>query len=295
MGQTAEELLNSLTDEQIAAYTVDPANEEHIVVGADRFIIVPESLKRIAVQFDHDIETVTFDCPRYWDGHDMSEMKVYVNYMRADGVLGMYWAETVTIDETDSNIMHFDWTISREATLVEGALTFLVCTKKTDQEGTESNHWNSELNTEMYVSKGLECAEVAISNYPEIITQLLTRMDYVEEIATPENMQNYVNDYLDKNPETPDTIRNYLYEYMYTHYPTTYEAMQEYISIYLDEHPPLLVIGPEKPGVKCVWFNTSDTQADSSSTYKFLANDPREAMYARVVDEDKDIFDFDIV
>ena len=61
MGQTAEELLDSLSEEEISAYTADSATEEHIVVGADRFITVPDSLKRIAVQFDHNIETVTFD------------------------------------------------------------------------------------------------------------------------------------------------------------------------------------------------------------------------------------------
>ena len=32
----ADELLNSLSDKQIAAYTVDPSTEEHIVVGDEQ-------------------------------------------------------------------------------------------------------------------------------------------------------------------------------------------------------------------------------------------------------------------
>ena len=177
MGQTAEELLNSLTEDQIAAYTADPASEEHIIVGADRVITVPDSLKRIAVQFDHNIETVTFDCPRYWDGHDMSKMAIYINYMRQDNARGSYAATNVTIDETDDKIMHFDWTISGNVTEVKGNISFLICIKKTDDEGLETNHWNSELNQEMTVSQGLECEESIFEQYPDLITQLLLKMD----------------------------------------------------------------------------------------------------------------------
>ena len=57
----AEELLNSLS----AGDTTETAIEGHIVIGNDRFITVPEEPKRIGVQYDHNIETVTFDCPRY--------------------------------------------------------------------------------------------------------------------------------------------------------------------------------------------------------------------------------------
>ena len=132
MGQTAEELLDSLTNDQIALYSADSSTEPHIVIDSNRYITVPEQLKRIAVQFDNNIETVTFDCPRYWDGHDLSQMKVYINYLRKDNVRGMYWAENVTIDETDNTIMHFNWEISKNATLVKGPLSFLVCINRNE-------------------------------------------------------------------------------------------------------------------------------------------------------------------
>lgn len=179
----AEELLDSLSENDISAYTAEPEVEPHIIIGSDRFITVPDMLKRIAVQFDHNIETVTFDCPRYWDEHDMSEMKVFINYMRADGFAGSYYAETVTIDENDSNIMHFDWTIKEEVTLVKGALSFLVCIKKTDDGGILENHWNSELNKDMYISAGMNCQESILSEYPDIVTDLLTRMENVESVV----------------------------------------------------------------------------------------------------------------
>lgn len=173
----AEDLLNSLTVDDIALYTAEPETEGHIIIGTNRFITVPEKLKRIAVQYDHDIETVTFDCPRYWDGIDMSEMKIYINYKRPDGNVGMYLAKNVVVDSLDNNIIHFDWTISRNVTSVKGTLSFLVCIKKTDDKGFETNHWNSEINSDMYISPGFECNSPITDKYPDVITYILTTLD----------------------------------------------------------------------------------------------------------------------
>ena len=78
---------------QVAAsgtYTTTQNNEPHILIGKDRVINVPMSLRRLGVMNDHNIETVTFDCPRYWDGVDMSNMRVYIDYTRSDKVIGSY-------------------------------------------------------------------------------------------------------------------------------------------------------------------------------------------------------------
>ena len=180
----AEELLNTLVgdDSSPVLRLANPETEPHIVVGDDRFIAVPKELQRIAVQFDHDVETVTFDCPRYWDGLDMSQLFVYINYMRKDRITGCYKATNVTVDETDSNIMHFDWTISKNVSQVKGELRFLVCIKKADEEGNEVNHWNSELNTEMYVSEGLETGDAIVARYPDIILQWEADVQEVKDI-----------------------------------------------------------------------------------------------------------------
>ena len=167
---TANELLKSITNSEA---------EGHIVIGIDRHIIVPAALKRIAVQYDHNVETVTFDCPRYWDELDMSKMAIYINYMRSDGYADRYPVTNVTVD---NNIMHFNWTISRNVTEVKGVITFLVCVKKTDAEGNEVNHWNSELCQDMFVSEGMETEEQISDLSSDLVTQLLLRMDSVEQI-----------------------------------------------------------------------------------------------------------------
>lgn len=177
-----DELLNTVVEEgEASVSTVEP----HITIGRDRVIHVPEQLRRLGVKKDHNIETVTFDCIRHWDGHDMSEMTVYIVYQTPDGIPELYPTPKPVVDETDDSIMHFDWTISRNVTSVPGQLKIQVCVKKTDGEGNEANHWNSEPNDECYISDGLDCdAEDTSSNkYPDLITDLIERMDKVENTA----------------------------------------------------------------------------------------------------------------
>ena len=166
--------LNGMSDDDIALYLADNAvGEEHIVIDENRKVIVPDSLKRIAVQHDHNIETVTFDCPRYWDGHDLSKMMIYINHLCPSGALGCTVATDIKVDETDMNVMHFDWTISECVTINEGYITFLVCAKTQDADGTNRHHWNSEICKDMYVSEGLELPEDFMDTHPDVLTQVL--------------------------------------------------------------------------------------------------------------------------
>lgn len=168
----AEKLLDSLSDGEPVVHLADQLTEGHIVIDADRIITVPDELKRLAVQYDHNIETVMFDCPRYWDEHDMSKMSIYINYLRVDGFSGTYRADNVEVDTEDSSIMHFNWTISKNVTMMAGKLVFIVCIRKIDTDGNEKNHWNSELCKDCYVSDGLEYAGENLEEvYPDLIEQ----------------------------------------------------------------------------------------------------------------------------
>lgn len=179
---SAEDVLNSLDENDPALYAVTTSDtNQHIVIGEDRFITVPPELKKIAVQHDHNMKTVTFDCPRYQNGEDMSGMQIFISYRRSDGKKGSYIADNVSVDQSDSSIIHFDWTITKYASYANGPLIFLVCVKKSDDEGNELNHWNSELNKDMHVSEGMEVDVLTEEPYPDLITQMLTRLDDVED------------------------------------------------------------------------------------------------------------------
>lgn len=168
----ATELLDALTEGEATAYTASPETEEHIIVNADRTITVPASLKRIAVQHDHNIETVTFDCPRYWDEHDMSTMVVYINYKlpNSEDVIP-YLAINKHVDPEDPSMMHFSWRIGKEMTHTFGALKFSVCIQAVDENGEETAHWNAEPNKDLYISEGME---PTTNHEPEIVTNMAT-------------------------------------------------------------------------------------------------------------------------
>lgn len=176
----AENLLSTIAEEDWPSVDSTHETEPMIIIDENRVIHVPAELRRIAVQHDHNIEMVWFKCPRYWDSWDLSEMAVYINVKTPDDKLVSHAARSVNPNPVD-NTMTFTWTITRDITQVKGQLTFLVCIKKTDEFGLENNHWNSELNKEMYISEGLECeVESVLDPYPALVTDILTRLSSLE-------------------------------------------------------------------------------------------------------------------
>lgn len=156
----AEELLDTLTEETVSRMAGYSTYEPHIVIDRNRYIFVPAELRRIGVQYDHNVETVTFDCPRNWGGHDFTFLDAYIFYVRPDGFKGYYKFGKPTVDETDNNIIHFDWKVSREVTEVPGPLKISVCMRWPMVSDEPFVHWNTEINKDMFISEGLDCREI---------------------------------------------------------------------------------------------------------------------------------------
>ena len=183
------------------------AEEPHIIINSDRSVTIPEKLKNIAVQYDHNVETVTFDCPRYWDGNDLSEMIVNINFVRPDKYEDTYVCNNVTVDSNDPNIMHFDWTISRNVTEVSGTLTFIVCVRKSYIDGETSQVWHSQKCDTCTILPGLKCDQVVIPSDPEYNG---VQVDYNQNDET-------APDYIKNRPfykatRTYDNFNNYNYD-----------------------------------------------------------------------------------
>lgn len=195
----AEELLYSMID------PTEEVTEDYIVIGSDRHITVPDNLKRLAVQHDHNIETVTFKCPRYWDEHDMSKMTVYINYRRTDAVVGSYRADNVRIDSSDETIMCFDWVVSRYVTQVAGAIVFNVCVKEIAEDSEEITHWNSEICNDCHISEGLEFDEVIPETaYYDIVDYYMN--DLIENGFKQEVIDSVSSELTDVVKVTPQTL-----------------------------------------------------------------------------------------
>lgn len=182
----ANNLVDMLTSDESFPGTTG-SGEEHIVIGKDKIITVPDSLKRIAVQYDHNIETVTFDCPRYWDGVDMSNVDdgidIRVVYIRADGKIlaTEVKPETIQVDAQNDQLMHFDWTVTIDTTSANGHISFLVHIRKTDEAGNRLFSWLTEPNTEMYVAQGFDVEATIVDDYPELIKPLLNKMAELQD------------------------------------------------------------------------------------------------------------------
>lgn len=144
--------------------TASGVDEAHIVINSDRSVSVPDELKNIAVQYDHNIETVIFDCPRYWDGNDLSTMIIKINYVKTDGSNGTYICGKPTIDSDNENLIHFDWLISNDVTASSGSIKFIVCVQKLEA-GEPVQVWHSQINNQASVLPGLACDTGSISDY----------------------------------------------------------------------------------------------------------------------------------
>ena len=200
---------------------------ENVVIKKDRTVTVPASEAKIGVQYDHNVNVITFDCPRYPDDDrsvDLSTMQIYINYMLPDKTLGSYLAENVKVDTNNPDTIHFDWKITRNVTQVKGALQALVCIKKVDAEGNELYHWNTDLIQSFRVGEGMECLETISSDYADVISQLLVNMNtvtgefealsadvtartseetlqgLVNNAASDEKLRSIVNAYMEANP-----------------------------------------------------------------------------------------------
>ena len=157
----AEEMLSSISvDDGIQTYS---EIEEHIVVNDMRQIIVPNSLKTIAVTKDKDVQSITFDCVRYWDGNDLSTFAIYLNYVLPDMKAGTYIPKAIVPSGT-GDFFQFEWDIESNITQKSGKITFGITALKTKtNEGGETvvdKQWSSLPNSDCSIASGLEISDV---------------------------------------------------------------------------------------------------------------------------------------
>ena len=156
----------------------------------------------LGVMEDANVERKYFKCPKIvGDNVDLSAHQIYIKYTQSldkngeqfeDVVPGIYHCEDVS-DEGD--YITFSWKLSGNVCVEKGFIAFSVVAS--DGGEVRWNTYPAVGAVLLTIPGGLE--EVA-KRYPDIISQLLNRMDAVEAIATPEAMQNYVEAYLAENP-----------------------------------------------------------------------------------------------
>ena len=156
-------------------------------------ITVPASEKLFGVANDGNSERKHFRCPKIaGDNIDLSTMHLYINYQNANGDKYPYLVEDV---QTDGDYITYSWLIGPDVVAYKGQIKFIVCAKKGDGTIPE---WNTTI-AEGTVLEGLEATDEVVDRNPDIIEQILTRLDNVTEIPQ-EKVTEAVSTYMEANP-----------------------------------------------------------------------------------------------
>lgn len=178
-------------EEALEASAVELVNDIFLINPESRVITVPESEKIFGVYNDGNTERKHFRCPKIvGDNIDLSAMHLYINYQNANGQKYPYLIEDV---QTDGDYITFSWLIGSDVVAYKGQVKFILCAKK------DANlEWNTTL-AEGTVLEGLEATDEVVDRNPDIIEQILTRLDNVTEIPQ-EKVSSAVEEYMAKNP-----------------------------------------------------------------------------------------------
>ena len=170
---TTNELLEEMEAEMLSG-----ENDIFVVDNNLRTVSIPESMSVLGVEHDDDVHRLYFKIPKMYGDTDLSDFDVRINYMNAAGDGDVY---AVTDKEVSGDNITFSWLVGRHAFAQRGDVIFIVCLKQTDDEGNVVKEFNTTVTTLPPVLEGLETSELVIQDNPDIIEQILARLDDLEE------------------------------------------------------------------------------------------------------------------
>ena len=152
-----------------------------ITISPDfRTIQVPTGLI-LAVEGDQNVLTVNFTMARYYNGIDLSEYALKINYINAGGCGDIY---LITDPEVQEEQILFNWTIGQNAAAYRGRLTFALEATKTDEAGTVTNELHTmpaSIRVPATVDVCTGATETALS---DLLAQLMKITGEAQESAT---------------------------------------------------------------------------------------------------------------
>lgn len=207
---TTEELLEQL--ENNPEMYASEESQELVIDAETRTINIPASETLFGVKGDKNIERKYFRCPRIvGDNIDLSTHLIYIAYVYAESNSGSifpsigiqpYHCDDVAVDGDD---ITFSWKLSDHVFQSAGFIAFKMYAKEKEDSPYTVFNTAPALGTVLYtIGDGVESVA---SEHPDIINQLLAEMESVQEIATPEAMQSYVENYLTENPPSGMTAK----------------------------------------------------------------------------------------
>ena len=125
--------------------------DPHFVIDTVSRKIINNSGKDTLVQYDHNSERLTFELPRYIEGHDMSNCnKVAISYLDGTAV-GLYEVDDLAVKEADTEKVAFTWLISSNVTQIVGKIAFAIEFECVQEGGEITYKWHTGVNEDMRV------------------------------------------------------------------------------------------------------------------------------------------------
>lgn len=167
--------------------------DQHFMIDPITRKITNQSSKVKLMQFDHNSERMTFEIPRFVDGHDMSLCtKVEVHYInistdKKDINKDVYLVDDTQLSPDSDDVVIFSWLVSRNATQLVGLINFIV--RFSCLDGVKSDYvWNTDVSDELSVSNSIDNGEEVIVNNSDILEAWKTEVfgdvtESVEEVA----------------------------------------------------------------------------------------------------------------
>lgn len=162
-------------------------NDAHFIVHPfTRTIRKAKSKTHTVIQNDHQSERITFEIPRYIDGHDMLNVtRAEIHYLNIEADTqahqsGCYIADDLQVLPHDSKMIQCSWLLSRNATKYVGSLHFLlrfVCASEEDTDYV----WSTAIYSEIKVAPGFSFSEEAVEAYPDILSQWENQLHNLSE------------------------------------------------------------------------------------------------------------------
>lgn len=161
-------------EEALEQAEVQEEEEELFVIDNElRTITIPSNIQNVGVESDEDVRRLRFQMPKQYGEVDLSAFDVRVNYLNANKEGDVY---VVTDKEVSGDHMTFSWLLSRNAMAYKGTIRFIVCLKKTDDEGVTQQEFNTTI-AQLTVLEGLETTEKMIQENKDLIEAILKQLE----------------------------------------------------------------------------------------------------------------------
>lgn len=153
----------------MAASAASAAPDALIIDGDLRTITIPATVKSLGVASDANVTRLHFSMPRHYGDVDLSEFVARINYRNANKEGDVY---AVTDMAATTDTITFSWLVGRNAVAYKGSVQFIVCLKKADTD----QEYNTTV-ASLPVLEGLETTEAIVQEHPDIIEDILRRLD----------------------------------------------------------------------------------------------------------------------